>query len=100
MYPEIEGYEVIYNDILKQYRALFKIKGNSFTAYFNTEGNWTESYVEIADEYIPQIIKKGIANSVYKDWRYSEPELYQLPNAILYRIYVEKGLQGYFLRNE
>ena len=97
MYPEIKEYEVIYNDVLKQYRAIFEIQQNKYIVYFNEEGNWIESYVQIDEKQIPEAIIEGIQKSKFKGWQYENPELFQQKDFILYKIYVEKDMFAYSL---
>ena len=97
MYPEIKEYEVIYNDLLKQYRTIFEIQQNKYIVYFNEEGNWVESYVQIEKEQIPEALIEGIQKSKFKGWQYENPELFQQKDFILYKIYVEKGMFAYTL---
>ena len=97
MYPEIKEYEVIYNDVLKQYRTIFEIQQNKYIVYFNEEGNWIESYVQIDEKQTPEAIIEGIQKSKFKGWQYENPELFQQKDFILYKIYVEKDMFAYSL---
>ncbi|MDX2301694.1 MAG: PepSY-like domain-containing protein [Microscillaceae bacterium] len=97
MYPEIKTFETKYNDKLKTYRAVFEIEQNKFQVSFNEEGNWKETYVEIHEDFIPNKIKEGLSKSRFKAWEYSQPTLYQRPNAILYTLIVNQGARTYLL---
>lgn len=78
------GYEV----------AEFHVSGNETEAWFDKDGNWLLTKTEIDYGQLPQDIRTAIAQSIYKDWKTTDYDKLEHPNAAtVYVVEAELGEQ-------
>jgi hypothetical protein len=83
---------VEWKDNLTNFEADFTLNEESWSALFNSKGEWKESDKHMDFDELPSEIKDGFEKSKYADWQPGNSKLIQQKDkAVVYKVYAEKN---------
>jgi hypothetical protein len=89
-YPAAEKVE--WKDKITVFQADFEIGGTSWSAKFNSKGEWQSSEKIISESDLPATVKDGFDKSKYSDWELRIVSVIYLPeDKMQYHLFVAKS---------
>lgn len=91
--------DVEWKDNVTNFEAEFKLDSYEMSAYYNGKGEWQETDTKMPFADLPAAVKDGFGKSKYTDWKKGEHgyKIEKAKEGVLYRIYVNKGINKKYL---
>ena len=98
IYPEARIKEWEWEKKEMLYEVEFIMNGESYEAFFTSDGKWIRTEREIKKSELPQAVKESFSQSEFSKWKIDDIEEQFLPEQhLIYEIEVEQGEQEYDL---
>ncbi|HYC30502.1 MAG TPA: PepSY-like domain-containing protein, partial [Chitinophagaceae bacterium] len=83
---------VEWKDRITSYSAVFEVDGKKQEAFFDDDGEWKYTYIDIEETDIPAAVNEGLQKSKYDEWDIDRVQrIEKNDNNTEYRIIVKKG---------
>ena len=83
---------VEWKDRITSFSAVFEANGKKQEAFFDSDGEWKYTYIDIEDTEIPEAVTEGLDKSKYDEWDVERVQkIEKNDNTTEYRIIVKKG---------
>jgi hypothetical protein len=83
---------VEWKDRLSSYVATFEQNGQKHNAYFDDDGTWKHTDIEIEESDLPSAVNDGFQKSKYTDWDIDRVEKIEKNDGNTeYRLHIKKG---------
>jgi hypothetical protein len=83
---------VEWKDRLSSYVATFEAGGKKHDAYFDDDGTWKHTDIELEESELPTAVSDGFQKSKYTDWNIDKVEKIEKNDGnVEYRLHIKKG---------